>query len=83
MNGLRVYINLVGPEGAATFDGPRVFYTRREDGPYYRWRFEERLKIWIFSRVHASDVTQKDLSIASWTVVPTALRARLNEHYLE
>jgi hypothetical protein len=83
MNGLRVYINQVSPEGTTPFDGQRVFYTRREDGPYYRWRYEEGLGQWIFSRVHASDLTPKALSIASWTAVPTALRARLSEHYLE
>lgn len=83
MNGLRVYINQIAAEGKIPFDGQRVFYTRREDGPFYRWRYEEALQQWIFSRVHASDLAPKALSIASWTVVPNALRVRLSEHYLE
>jgi hypothetical protein len=83
MNGLRVYINQLSTESATPIEAPRVFYTRREDGPYYRWRYEEVLGQWIFSRVHASDMIPKALSIASWTAVPTALRARLSEHYLE
>jgi len=83
MNGLRVYINQVSPEAATPVNGQRVFYTRREDGPFYRWRYDEGPGQWIFSRVHSSDMIPKALSIASWTAVPTALRARLSEHYLE
>jgi hypothetical protein len=83
MNGLRVYINQINLPDSASFDGQKVFYTRREDGPFYRWRYEEKVDQWIFSRVHASDLAPKALSIASWTAVPTALRARLSEHYLE
>lgn len=83
MNGLRVYITQISKESTTPIDGERVFYTRRENGPYYCWRYEERLGQWSFSRVNASDFTPKALSVASWTAVPTTLRVRLSEHYLE
>jgi hypothetical protein len=83
MNGLRVYTNPNGTNGTNAQSGRSVFYSRREDGPYYRWRYEEGLGQWIFSRVHPSDLLPKALCIASWTAVPTTLRARLSEHYLE
>ncbi len=80
MNGLRVYIT---PDNADTPNRRSVFYSRREDGPYYRWRYEEGLGQWLFSRVNSFDLPPKALSITSWTAVPTALRVRLSEHYLE
>lgn len=79
MNGLRVYVN---PVGAETLAGNSVFYSRRGDGPYYRWRYEEELRQWRSSRV-SFDVTLKALCMASWKAVPTALQARLDEHYLD
>lgn len=80
MNGLRVYINQADadPHGQR-----RVFYSRRADGPYYRWQFEESLGQWRGARVHLSDVTLRLLSIAAWQAVPDTLQARLDRHYLE
>lgn len=80
MNGLRVYINLMNRE--APDDDP-VFYSRREDGPYYRWSYERRLGQWRSSRVRLPDLMLRALSNASWESVPTALQARLSQHYLE
>ena len=80
MNGLRIYIDLVGAEGPG---GHVVFYSRRADGPYYRWGYAEGPGQWRVSRVRLSDSTLRALRIASWRAVPTALRARLSEHYLE
>jgi len=40
MNGLRVYVNSIG---SGTCPGSGVFYSRRGDGPYYLWRYEEKL----------------------------------------
>jgi hypothetical protein len=80
VNGLRVYINPaeVDPRG-----GHRVFYSRRADGPYYRWQFEEARGQWHGARVRLSDVTLRLLNIASWQAVPPILQARLDGHYLE
>jgi hypothetical protein len=80
MNGLRVYLN---PAGADGFGGLEVFYSRREDGPYYRWRYEAELGQWCFSRARLSLLTRRALCIACWENVPTALQARLGEHYLD
>src|SRR5882672_10926549 len=70
MNGLRVYIN---PRIAETCGGFGVFYSRRENGPYYRWAFEEKRKVWRVSRVQPSDFSPKALSNANWKGVPAAL----------
>ncbi|HEX8843493.1 MAG TPA: hypothetical protein VF791_02560 [Pyrinomonadaceae bacterium] len=80
MNGLRVYTY---SEDADAHNDRLVFYSRRENGPYYRWRYEKNIGQWHGSRVHPSDLTPKALCVASWRIVPTALQARLNEHYLE
>lgn len=80
MNGLRVYFYTVG---ADMRKGQTVFYSRRADGPYYHWRYEEKLGQWCCARVRLPDPTLKALCIANWKTVPTALQARLSEHYLE
>ena len=80
MNGLRVYIK---PNGSDPRPGPKVFYSRRGNGPFYRWLFEETAGQWRVSRVIAADFTPQSLSMASWKAVPAALQTRLGEHYLE
>jgi hypothetical protein len=80
MNGLRVYINSAG---MSSFEEDRVFYSRRADGPYYHWRYEERLGQWHCSRLHPSELMPKALCVASWKAVPTGLKAMLIEHYLD
>jgi hypothetical protein len=80
MRELRVYVRRAGegPPG-----GQAVFYSRRADGPLYRWRYEETSGRWRYSRVWLSKLALKVLSVESWSAVPSALRARLGEHYLE
>ena len=80
MNGLRVYIN---PQVKETCGGFGVFYSRRENGPYYRWAFEETVKLWRVSRVSPSDFSPKTLSNANWKGVPAALQKSMVEHYQE
>jgi hypothetical protein len=82
MNGLRVYFHPSGQDTRAA-RCPEAFYSRRADGPYYHWRYEEALGQWCCSRVHLPGAALKSLSIANWKSVPTALQARLGEHYLE
>jgi hypothetical protein len=79
-SGLRVYVS---PVGGVMPGGLGVFYSRREGGPYYSWRFDEKPGRWRSCRVHPSVLGLKGLCVASWKVVPHALRARLDEHYLE
>jgi hypothetical protein len=80
MNGLRVYIN---PAGKDAHSRPGIFYSRRAGGPYYCWLYEEAQGQWRCSRVQLPEMTLRALCIASWKIVPTALQARLGEHYLE
>jgi hypothetical protein len=63
---------------------PTVFYSRRADGPYYRWlNIANEPEQWTFSRVHFSNIDASELCIAKWASIPVTLRARLREHYLE
>jgi hypothetical protein len=80
MNGLRVYIN---PQVKETCGGYGVFYSRRENGPYYRWAYEEKVSLWRVSRVSPSDFSPKTLSNANWKGVPAALQKSMVEHYQE
>ena len=80
MNGLRMYIKQVGTE---TSSGPGVFYSRRGEGPYYLWRYEEKVGQWRGSRVSSGDFAPRELLMASWKIVPSALQTKLSEHYLD
>lgn len=80
MRELRVYVRRAVKESTS---GEAVFYSRRADGPLYRWRYEETPGRWRYSRVRLSKLTLRVLAVACWDAVPTALQARLGEHYLE
>jgi hypothetical protein len=80
MNGLRVYIN---DTIAETINGHDVFYCRREDGPYYRWVFNDALSEWRAGRVLNSGITAKDLTLATWKKLPVALQRSMVEHFQE
>ena len=86
MNGLRVYINPAGTNGQQPQQpqcGQRVFYSRRADGPYYCWQYQDEYGRWHGARVHLPSVTLRVLAVASWESVPKALQVKLGEHYLE
>jgi len=80
LRGLRVYIDTMSLSNRSE---PVVFYSRRADGPYYRWHYEAESGHWCCSRVHLPELTPGVLSMTTWRNVPVALRAQLNEHYLE
>ena len=80
ISGLRIYVKGASP-GIVFEDA--VFYTRRADGPYYRWSYETKLGQWSGSRMNASDLSPRELCLAKWTGVPQALRTSLGEHYVE
>ena len=80
MNGLRVY----APTVSNSSDYARaVFYSRRDTGPFYLWRYDQDLDTWRPSRIHTVDVTPQTFIAATWKSLPHALQARLGEHYLE
>jgi hypothetical protein len=80
MNGLRMYIRPLESEALGVIS---VFYSRRGEGPYYLWRFEEKLGQWRGSRVASGDFAPRELLMASWKKVPSALQTKLGEHYLD
>lgn len=77
MRDLRVYVDPVAGGARASF------YSRRADGPYYRWFYAEGQGRWRYSRVSPSRLTLRVLCVAPWEAVPNTLRVRLGEHYLE
>lgn len=79
MNDLRVYTNSSGTD---TLGKQTEFYSRRADGPFYRWLYEEEMRQWQVSRVHLSRSHLKVLCAASWKIVPPELKAKIDEHYL-
>ena len=80
MNGLRMYVRPLAPEPPELVT---VFYSRRGEGPYYLWRYEEKLGQWRGSRVASGDFAPRELLMASWKKVPSALQTKLGEHYLD
>ena len=90
LSGLRVYINAPSTSQASVVgveaDGAalnKIFYSRRGNGPIYRWLYEEKLAHWRALRMHTSDFDTHKLSNASWKSVPETLQAQLGAHYLD
>jgi len=77
MNGLRVFTN---GNVVETCGGCPVFYSRRADGPYYRWSYDERSSVWAAGRVLQS-VSAKTLAPATWKGVPARLQKSIVDHY--
>lgn len=67
MNGLRVYMH---PASASIYTDATIFYSKRGNGPIYRWLYEERLGHWRSLRMNNSELTSRDLCNASWKSVP-------------
>src|SRR5258707_12520426 len=78
MNGLRVYIN---PHVKETCGGFGVFYSRRENGPHYRWGYEETASLWRVSRGSPSEFAPKAPANANWKSVPAACPKNMVEQY--
>jgi hypothetical protein len=80
MNGLRVYIK---PANSSLIADASVFYSRRGNGPIYRWLYEANVAHWRVLRMHTSDFKPRELCAASWKSVPEKLRTQMGEHYLD
>lgn len=76
MNGLRIYVH---SQTFETCGGRLVFYSRREDGPYYRWSYDENLSKWQAGRVLKT--SPKLLSPAVSKEIPAGLKRDIVEHY--
>jgi hypothetical protein len=90
VSGLRVYIKTAGPVSADQLpveeEDSRIskaFYSRRGNGPFYRWLYEEKLALWRALRMSASDFDSHKLSNTSWKSVPEKLQTQLGAHYLD
>ena len=90
LSGLRVYVNSPNTTPASPIDLEatgttvnRVFYSRRGNGPIYRWLYEESRAHWRALRMNTSDFDTHKLSNASWKTVPETLQAQLGAHYLD
>jgi len=87
MSGLRVYVSspATSLSSAISIETDlqvnRVFYSRRGNGPIYRWLYEERLAHWRALRLHTSDFDPHKLSNASWKSIPEKLQVQLGAHY--
>ena len=80
MRDLHVYVDSLS---SGVSGEPAAFYSRRADGPYYRWLYAEGAGRWSPSRVSLDKPAQRVLCVARWEALPTELRKRLGEHYLE
>mgnify|MGYP003287249765 CR=1 FL=1 len=60
-----------------------AFYSRRGDGPYYRWLYAEGAGRWRYSRVSLDKPALRVLCLARWDAVPAALREGMVEHWGE
>ena len=88
MSGLRVFVDCATETSAVGIDmvdtvTSRVFYSRRGNGPIYRWLYEESRAHWRALRMNSSDFDTHKLSNASWKIVPATLQAQLGAHYLD
>ncbi len=88
MSGLRVFVDSPTETSAAGIEmvdpvANRVFYSRRGNGPIYRWLYEESRAHWRARRMNSSDFDTHKLSNASWKIVPETLQAQLGAHYLD
>jgi hypothetical protein len=80
VNGLRVYIRdvVARPDSRIA-----AFYSRKGGGPFYQWLYDDQQAVWRCSRLNCSPLTPRAFCVASWKSLPTSLRARLSEHYIE
>ncbi|HYX28697.1 MAG TPA: hypothetical protein VE863_09025 [Pyrinomonadaceae bacterium] len=78
MVGLRVFTNCSTIE---SHGGRGVFYSRRDDGPYYRWSYYENRDEWQAGRVLPSRISQRELLMMTWKTVPERLQRSIIEHY--
>ena len=78
MNGLRIFTNGSTSE---SHGGRVVFYSRRNDGPYYRWSYYENRDEWQAGRVLQSGILPRELLTMTWKTVPERLQRSIIEHY--
>jgi len=90
MSGLRVYVDSPSPAETSPIGievddtaARRVFYSRRGNGPIYRWLYEANRKHWRALRMNTAEFETHKLANASWKSVPETLQLQLGAHYLD
>ena len=78
MNGLRIFTNRLTIE---SHDGRAVFYSRRNDGPFYRWSYYEKRDEWQADRVVPSLISPNELFATTWKTIPEPLQRSIIEYY--
>jgi hypothetical protein len=58
-----------------------VFYSRREDGPFYRWSYDDRAAGWQVGAILRSGDFNQDVCPATWKTIPAQLQRSIVEHY--
>ncbi len=64
-------------------DVSQIFFSRRSEGPYYRWSFAEDQQKWRSMRVPHDQLPHLPLNAWSWRNIPHALQRSLVDHYQE
>lgn len=77
INGLRVYVKT----GSAESPHDVTYYSRRADGPYYRWSY--RADQWRCARVQSTKIDARALTVAKWKGLSPELQITIVDHYLE
>ena len=75
--GLRMFV----AQSADSDSNSKVVYSRRAEGPYYKWRITAP-DTWEVTRVHGG-LLAADLCRLSWKNLPQALQRRVVNHYEE
>lgn len=86
LSGLRIYVSAASMDQrkeVVDVADKKVFYSRRGNGPIYRWLYEEALAHWRARRMNTSDFDSHKLANASWKTVPESLQTQLGAHYLD
>lgn len=77
MDGLRIFTNRSVSE---SHDGCAVFYSRRNDGPFYRWSYFENRDEWQAGRV-GSLISRNELLARTWKTIPEPLQRSIIDYY--
>ena len=78
MHGVRIYVNTISTDALNQHE---VFYSQRGEGPFYRWRYEEKMSRWLAFRVPSVAVPKSLRTVHKG--LPAELRAELLGHYVE
>ncbi|MFN2533512.1 MAG: hypothetical protein ABR555_19700 [Pyrinomonadaceae bacterium] len=80
MKGLKLYTKL---PVATAVPISSLFYSRRNQGPLYKWHYDHGLDGWRSRRLNDFEIELAQFCVASWQSIPESLQSKLREHYME